>query len=165
MDLVRITDVADRLGVTKDYALRLAKRFQLELHYGARRAVSVSSADADRLSELWTPRTTQSDSHSGCRNGLGRYYLIQLMPESDTRRLKLGYTDSMPQRLADHRTTCPTLRLIKDWPCHRTWESAVTASLTRTDARSLGGEVYEADPTVLIERGNAIFSLLPDGSD
>jgi hypothetical protein len=59
---------------------------------------------------------------------VGIFYVIQLIPELDPTRLKFGYTDDIQVRLAQHRTSAPTARVVKTWPCRRTWEGTVINS-------------------------------------
>lgn len=163
MDTVRITTVVQEMGVTKDYALRLAKKMGLELHYGARRAASLLRADADRLVNEYQPRQSSrgsSDKDIGF-DGFGYFYVIQLVPEENPNRIKIGYTDNLDQRLADHRTTNPTLTLVKSWPCKRAWEQAATAGVTREGCQRIGGEVFEGEVQGFKDRAEAFFALMP----
>src|SRR2546427_1145326 len=154
MDMVSVRQVAAELDIGKDYALRLIKRraqsLGLKPHYGKRNAVSLSRADADRLIEDYRPvRLFRADAKStpgGC------FYIIQLHPEDLPNRLKIGYTDNINVRLSDHRTSAPTLKLVKCWPCRRTWEDAAKACVTREGCTAVGGEVYDGNLRDFVER-------------
>jgi len=37
-------------------------------------------------------------------------------------RVKIGFADSVEKRLAEHRTAGPTAKLLKAWPCKRSWD-------------------------------------------
>src|SRR5215831_7948891 len=133
MDSVSVKEIAQELKIGKDYALRLIKRraesLGLKPHYGKRNAVSLSRDDAHRLIQDYRPvRPFLSEAKSspgGC------FYIIQLHPEDLPNRLKIGYSDNINVRLSDHRTSAPTLKLVKSWPCKRTWEEAAKACITR----------------------------------
>jgi hypothetical protein len=163
MDMVPIKQIAGELKVGKDYALRLIKRraqsLGLKPHYGKRNAVSLSRADADRLIEDYKPvRPFPSDAKS---TPGGRFYIIQLHPEDLPNRLKIGYTDNINVRLSDHRTSAPTLKLVKCWPCRRTWEDAAKASVTREGCTAVGGEVFDGNLRDFVERAEAFFAIMP----
>lgn len=161
--MVPIKEVAGELKVGKDYALRLIKRraesLGLKPHYGKRNAVSLSRADADRLIEAYRPtRSFLSDAKStpgGC------FYIIQLHPQELPNRLKIGYMDNINVRLSDHRTSAPTLKLMKCWPCKRTWEDAAKASVMKEHCTAVGGEVFDSNLSEFVERAEAFFAIMP----
>lgn len=170
MGMVSIKEVASELGVNKDYALRLAKKrateINLKFHYGKRNALSLSREDADRLINNYRPRASAAaaTNDAGRFTGFGYFYIIQLHPEDLPTRLKIGYTDNLDVRQSDHRTNAPTLKLLKFWPCKRTWEEAAKASITRQGCRRFGGErseVFDGDIQGFVDRAEAFFSLTP----
>ena len=167
MSDVPIKLVAEALGVTKDYALRLLKRRKDELGIkpisGKRNAIFLSRKDADRLIDSYEPHRAADKvvAESEYASGFGYFYVIQLHPDDLPSRLKVGYTDNLDVRLADHRTTAPTLKLLAHFSCKRTWEDAVRSSITREGCQHVGGEVYDADPEELVRRAEAFFQLMP----
>ena len=165
MTAITITKIAAELGVNKDYALRLVKRRAAALgirpQRGPRNAVSLSREDADRLIQDYRPRSRRPSLGAGQTGGFGYFYVIQLHPDDLRSRLKIGYTDNMDVRLSDHRTAAPTLRLVKSWPCKRSWEEAAKASITRGGCRCIGGEVFDGDVREFIQRADAFFSIMP----
>jgi hypothetical protein len=95
-------------------------------------------------------------------NGNGYFYIIQLIPELDESRIKLGFASNVQNRLNSHRTAAPTAKLLKSWPCKKTWEIAAIASLTRCNCKSIGSEVYSFENIEnLILEGNRFFELMP----
>ena len=164
METVLIKAIAEKLGIVKEYALRLAKKHGFEIHYGRRNVASISKADAEKLIREYKPRRSAREALGDERSaldGFGYFYLIQLIPEEIPDRIKIGYTDSLDQRLSDHRATNPTLKLVKSWPCKRAWENAALASVTRDGCTHIGGEVYSGDVEGFTERGDAFFALMP----
>jgi hypothetical protein len=163
MDMVPIKQIAGELKVGRDYALRLIKRrterLGLKPHYGKRNAVSLSRADTARLIEDYRPvrpfRSEAKSAPSGC------FYIIQLHPEDLPNRLKIGYTDNINVRLSDHRTSAPTLKLVKCWPCKRTWEDAAKACVTKEGCSAVGGEVYDGNLSDFVERAETFFTIMP----
>jgi hypothetical protein len=91
----------------------------------------------------------------------GVFYLIQLVPELDSRRIKLGFADDITSRLSQHQTAAPTAKLVKTWACKRTWEHTVIDCLSINCSLILN-EVYECeDIPLLIEKADQLFNLLP----
>lgn len=125
MEMVPIKKIAEELGVNKDYALRLVKRRSTALglrpQRGRRNAVSLSRDDADRLIRDYRPRLPipASGNEIAKHSDFGYFYIIQLHPDDLPDRLKIGYTDNLDVRLSDHRTSAPTLELVRSWPCKR----------------------------------------------
>jgi len=98
-------------------------------------------------------------------NGNGWFYIVQLIPELDERRVKLGFAGNVAIRLSAHQTAAPTAQILKAWPCHRVWEYAAIASVTREDCQPLSNEVFIAnDLGALVERGDEFFSIMPSQS-
>lgn len=167
MEMVPIKKITEELGVNKDYALRLVKgrsaALGLRPQRGRRNAVFLSREDADRLIRDYRPRVPilAPDNESAKHRDFGYFYIIQLHPDDLPDRLKIGYTDNLGVRLSDHRTSAPTLKLIRSWPCKRTWEEAAKASITRGDCRRIGGEVFDCDAEAFVERAEAFFSIMP----
>jgi hypothetical protein len=92
----------------------------------------------------------------------GVFYVVQIAPELDPTRVKLGYADEMNARLSHHRTVAPTANLVRTWPCRRSWEGTAIDSLTREGCRLILNEVYECpDIDQLLARGDAFFGQLP----
>ena len=93
----------------------------------------------------------------------GVFYIIQLIPEFDPGRIKLGFASVVEERLSQHKTVAPTARLIKTWPCKRSWESTVMDCLSFAKCRLIRNEVFECDDLeMLINLGDKLFSILPD---
>lgn len=93
----------------------------------------------------------------------GFFYIIQLVPELDPRRIKLGFADDVSSRLGQHRTVAPTAILIKSWPCKRSWESAAIDCLAGdSSCRLIINEVFECDDIdALLQKADQFFTLLP----
>jgi len=84
------------------------------------------------------------------------------VPEALPNRVKIGYTDNLENRLSDHRTSAPTAKLIKSWPCKRSWDYAVMDCITKEGCKLVLNEVYEGDIKGFIERTDKFFELMPD---
>ena len=140
MEEISCEQIAAELGITRRHVLRQiqrrAEKLGITVIRGKRNEVFLSRADADMLINDYEPRRRSVASATSATNsseGFGFVYVIQLLPDELPLRHKLGYTDNLEQRLRDHRTAAPTLRLVKAWPCKRIWEAAAIASMTRSD--------------------------------
>jgi hypothetical protein len=91
----------------------------------------------------------------------GWFYLIQLEPDHDPGRLKVGFTTDLDGRLRHHRCSAPFAKYTKTWPCRRVWERTAIDSVT-SGLEQLHTEVFRA-PSVneVEERGDRFFSVMP----
>ena len=95
----------------------------------------------------------------------GVFYIIRLVPELDSRRLKMGFADDLASRLCQHRTAAPTAQVVASWPCKRSWETTVMDCLSGFKCRLILNEVFECDDVDgLLQLANQLFELLPDPS-
>src|SRR5262249_26034697 len=91
----------------------------------------------------------------------GVFYVVQLEPDYDPGRFKVGFTTDIDGRLRHHRCSAPFAQCVKTWPCHRTWERAAIDCLT-IGAKQLHTEVFRVDLIqVVLERGNKFFGVMP----
>lgn len=97
------------------------------------------------------------------QNEGGFFYIIQLIPELDPKRIKLGFADDVNVRLSQHRTSAPTAVVLKSWPCKRSWEGTVIDALASVGGKLILNEVYEfQDVQALLKHAEQLFVLLPD---
>jgi hypothetical protein len=92
----------------------------------------------------------------------GFFYLIQLIPEVLPNRVKLGFADNVEKRLNEHRTAAPTARLLKAWPCKRSWDYAAMDSITKGNCKLVLNEVYEGDIQGFLDRAEQFFAIMPN---
>jgi hypothetical protein len=124
--------------------------------------LALSENDAETIRELRQSQGFLSSSTPTQSNGDGHFYIIQLVPNLAPNRVKLGFAGNVQARLGAHRTAAPTAMLVKSWPCKRSWERAVIASVTRIECACIGSEVFECENLdSLIERGNGFFGVMP----
>lgn len=71
-------------------------------------------------------------------------YLIQLYPKHAPHIFKFGYTKSVSNRLNDHRTLAPTLKLVASWEGTFEIEQRIVQRLTQL-GMIIGGEVVVGD--------------------
>lgn len=128
--------------------------------------LAVSVADAESIRELCQKQGYgKLSNHVLANNEEGWFYVIQLVPELNPNRVKLGFTGSIEERLTAHRTSAPTAELVKCWSCKRSWERAAIDSITRIECKSLGYEVFECENLArLIKRADEFFAIMPQSS-
>lgn len=92
---------------------------------------------------------------------VGVLYLIQLEPDSDPGRFKLGHTTNIDERMRSHRTVAPFVSLKRKWPCRLIWEKTAIECVTQ-DCERLYTEVFRTDDIDgVIERADQFFQLMP----
>ena len=164
---VSIKKLAQRLGMDRSHA----RRYVLKLGYSFHKrrtsdsrsqltlcvpAFEAEAIGAHRANQGFTASTIVVVAD------VGVFYVIQLVPELDPRKLKLGFAESLEQRLGQHRTAAPTAKVLQAWPCERSWELTAIDALTSVGCRLILNEVFECDdPDALVQRGEAFFHMLP----
>lgn len=124
--------------------------------------LALSEEDADAMRALRARQGFAATFVAPLENGNGLFYVIQLVPDLDPLRVKLGWTGDMQGRLASHRTAAPTLELVKMWPCRKVWEIAAIDSITRIECTLILNEVYRCEDLArLAERCDQFFALMP----
>jgi hypothetical protein len=170
-EMVKIAEIARRLGVDLTTVRRLIAResdaLNLELHRGKGDILLLTKDDAERLAASYEARrgpiSLSVDSADNAKyDRYGFFYLIQLVPEALPNRVKIGFADNVDKRLAEHRTAAPTAKLLRAWPCKRSWDYAAMDSITRNSCKLVLNEVYEGDIKSFIERADTFFAIMPN---
>ena len=92
----------------------------------------------------------------------GVFYLIQLEPEHDPGRFKVGFASNLPERLRDHRCSAPFSTVVATWPCRVLWEKTAIDCVTESCER-IHTEVFRTDDISEVkERCEQFFALMPD---
>lgn len=124
--------------------------------------LALTLADAEAIRELRENQGFMTAGKVVIDNGMGWFYLIQLIPDIAPKRIKLGFASNIESRLAAHHTSAPTAKLIKAWPCKKIWERAIIDSVTRIDCQLIAGEVFDCISLIdLTQRCNNLFGLFP----
>lgn len=176
-DSVSFKEIATRLGVNQSTVMRIVQRAAPKLGITVQKGRNkgrnamwgdfLSREDTDRLVAYYeSEKSRQEDSAAAdVFQIFGFFYVIQLVPEALPNRIKIGYTDNLEQRLADHRTSAPTARIIGSWPCKRSWDYAAMDNITREGCTWVLNEVFEGSPEGFVERANAFFAVMPKAND
>jgi hypothetical protein len=167
-ELVSIWEIGKRLnidgGTVRRFAARVGDNLGVQLQRGKGDKLFMSREDADRLIAAYESRRgpVQCDvGNSEKYDRFGFFYLIQLVPEALPNRVKIGFADDAEKRLGEHRTAAPTAKLLRKWPCKRSWDYAAMDSITRDESKLVLNEVYEGEIKGFIDRGDAFFAQMP----
>ena len=171
-DLISVADAAAKIGIQRGSLFKVLKRFGLRTtkqksanHKG--QAISyISLEDFEFIVNNYT--TTNRDSKESetqnvtLQSDIGEFYLIQLEPEHDSGRFKLGFTVNISERLRSHRCSAPFADVVATWPCHLLWEKTAIDSVTQ-GCEKLYTEVFRTDDIKKVkEKCDQFFSLMPN---
>lgn len=164
-------EIADELGVSIDTVRRNVRLKKTELNITPKKQKTptskgalVSCLTSDDAEKLISFYKTKGNPESKCNNNrnYGYFYLIQLIPEFQPKRIKIGFADDVNKRFKEHQTSSPTAKLLGFWPCKRAWDQAAMDSLTRERCQLVLNEVYEGDISGFIKRAEDFFKLMPN---
>lgn len=167
-EMLGIVEIAKRLKVDGTTVRRLiakeSESLGLQVHRGKGDKTLLTKDDAEKLIVSYEARRGPISDASQNANfdRYGYFYIIQLIPEALPNRVKIGFADNAEKRLNEHRTAAPTAKLLKKWPCKRSWDYAAMDSITREECKLVLNEVYEGGINGFIERGNNFFANMPD---
>jgi hypothetical protein len=172
---IAIVDLADDLQVRKQRIFKILSRLGIrptqrrEVSRGNQNVATVTHAEAAAIrSDI--ERSSGAPSGGIARSGIlaafssddvGFFYLIQLEPDHDSGRFKVGFTMDLDGRLQKHRCSAPFARYVASWPCRRVWERAAIDCVT-VDCDQLHTEVFRTRSMELVSaRAQAFFTMMP----
>ncbi|HEY3131175.1 MAG TPA: hypothetical protein VGL91_17090 [Acidobacteriota bacterium] len=173
---IAIVDLADDLQVRKQRIFKILPRLGIrptqrrEASRGNQNVATVSQAEAIAIRaeiEKSAGRPSDNSSLSAATaafysDDVGFFYLIQLEPEHDPGRFKLGFTMDLDGRLQKHRCSAPFAQYVGTWPCKRVWERAAIDCVTNACAQ-LHTEVFRAASLEQIAAlAKSFFSIMPN---
>jgi hypothetical protein len=169
-EFITIKQLAKHINMDRSHARRYVLRLGIEpkkrrtADSGGQLALTVTSDEATYIKQK---RDEQGflGSTKPIEKEIGSFYIIQLIPELDPKRIKLGFAEDVAQRLAQHRTSAPTAVVLKSWPCKRSWENTIIDALSAVGGKLILNEVFEfIDIEKMLARADELFSLLPPPS-
>src|SRR5262249_44151531 len=130
-DGVAVVDLADELQIRKQTVFKVMKRFGIHAvkrRESDRRGQLISvirKAEADAVrdelrrttSHIRDGNSSVGDTHYFSEDS-GVFYVVQLEPDYDPGRFKVGFTTDIDGRLRHHRCSAPFAQCVKTWPCH-----------------------------------------------
>lgn len=177
---VAIVDLADDLQVRKQRIFKLLPRLGIlttqrrESSRGNQKVATVSLEEAaairnelTRSSDLLENGDSQVPRSGECgpsfffSDYVGVFYLIQLEPDHDPGRFKVGFTTEIEGRLQKHRCSAPFASVLKSWPSRRVWERAAIECVT-DGCEQLHTEVFRTvSLDAVVARAEAFFKMMP----
>lgn len=164
-------EIADELGVSVDTIRRNVRNQKKALQIEPLKQKTpsskgalvscLSSTDAEKIIRYYRSRGSSKSEVDNNRN-FGYFYIIQLIPEFQPDRVKIGFADDVKKRFKEHQTASPTAKLIGHWPCKRAWDQSAMDSITRSGCMLVLNEVYEGSIDGFIERAEQFFNIMPD---
>lgn len=165
---ISVIDAANELSVRKQYLFKIINRLGIQTakkksssHKG--QAISyITNADFDRIvNEVANSKPNNPTDNSTTQPDHGKFYLIQLEPEHDPGRFKLGFASNMRERLRSHRCSAPFAKVLKTWPCHSLWERTAIDSVTQ-GCKKIHNEIFRTtDIDSVRNRCDRFFDLMP----
>lgn len=142
--------------------LRIEKRLERSKDARGQQIAFISADDFERLKEyLVSPYSPRDASDIIDSASSGVFYLIQLEPQHDPNRFKLGFATNIEERLRSHRTAAPFSKVIKTWPCRLLWEKTAIESISRGCER-IHTEVFRGENIeTILTRCEHFFALMP----
>lgn len=166
-ELISVIEIAKTHGKHRQTIHRILKRLGVETtkmqssEARGQLATYISKADYERIrDEFNKSETTNGEDDESV--GPGVFYVIQLEPDHDPGRFKVGFATSIQDRLRQHKTAAPYSVLLNTWPCKLLWEKTAIDSVTQ-GCKRLHTEVFLTDNlNQVVERCNQFFSLMPE---
>lgn len=141
-DLISVIEAGRQLERRKSTIFKVMKRLGIEAH--KRRASGSGNQVASYLTqedflrvkeELMASGPDSDEDESDNGDGfisaeIGVFYLIQLEPEHDPLRFKVGFAANLNERLRALRCSAPFAKVLHSWPCRRLWEKTAIDCVT-----------------------------------
>ena len=172
-DLISVIDVARQHGKRRSTVFKVLRRLGVE-------PVTLKSASSkNQLVAYVTPEecervavelramanreeTADDDQPEDVATAeVGVFYLIQLEPQFDPGRFKVGFAVSLADRLRQLRCSAPFAAVVQSWPCRRLWERTAMDSVAAGCER-LHTEVFRVASLGEVQaRCERFFALMP----
>lgn len=174
-DLIAVRDIAAEHGKLKQTVFKVLKRLGIEstkqrASSGKNQLVAYITQDEyQRLSAELLVINNGTDTEDGAVEGTegctpveeGVFYLVQLEPELDPGRFKVGFAASLPERLRHLRCSAPFAAVLKSWPCRRLWEKTAIDCVS-VGCERLHTEVFRAASLdEVVVRCEGFFAIMP----
>lgn len=171
-NLISVRDIASQHGKRKQTVFKVLKRLGVETtkqrsSAGANQLIAyVTVEDYRRISVELDAISARDVSTDGSAAEVvtaesGVFYLVQLEPDLDPGRFKLGFAVGMAERLRHLRCSAPFASVVRTWPCRRVWERTAIESVS-DGCEKLHTEVFRTssiDDVVI--RCESFFAVMP----
>jgi hypothetical protein len=174
-DLISVIDLAKHYGKRKQSIFKILKRLGVEATKrqsanSRGQVIAYITSDEARLvvADLTSARSF-SESDGKTEGSIpevllaeqGVFYLLQLEPNHDSGRFKVGFATSLPERLRQLRCSAPLTTVVRTWPCKRLWEKTAIECVAEGCER-LHTEVFRTTSLEsVITQCERFFELMP----
>lgn len=174
-EMISIIDIARELGKKKQSIFKVLRRLgvtpqkrrdsgsgnQLVAYISVEDSKLVTKAFLGRSERLSTISDGTQSNDEFISSEVGVFYLIQLEPEHDPGRFKVGFAASMPERLRTLRCSAPFATVVKTWQSRRLWEKTAIDCVA-VGCEKLHTEVFRTtDLNGVIAKCQQFFDLMP----
>lgn len=173
-ELISVIDAAKQLGKYKQTLFKIIKKLKItpmkqkHSQHRGQAITCISKEEFDRIAEYFlvnqnsNRETDIGHSNEAALTDTGVFYLIQLEPNHDPGRFKVGFASTMNERLRQHRCAAPFARIIGTWPCRRLWEQTAIDCVT-ADCEKIHTEVFKTDAIENVKnKCIQFFALMPE---
>lgn len=173
---IAIVDLADDIQVRKQRIFKVVRRLGIrptqrrEPSRGNQNVATVTPNEASTIRAEIVKSSATPGADSGQALGgpavyylddVGFFYVIQLEPEHDPGRFKLGFTTDLEGRLRKHRCAAPFAQYLCSFPAKRVWERAAIDCVAN-GCEQLHTEVFRAESLEQVaNRAQSFFSMMP----
>jgi len=164
--LMSIIEIANAHGKRRQSIHKLVKQLEIEVvkrksHDARGQVISyISANDYEKLKgRIEGPDSLIVDARE---EWPGVFYIVQLEPQLDPGRFKVGFTTDLAERIRSHRTSAPFAKPMKTFPCKLLWEKTAIECITQ-GCEQLHTEVFRTDNIEeIIGQAERFFDLMPD---
>ena len=170
-NIISVIDAAAQLGTRKQQLFKIIKRLGLPTtkHRNSSHKNQVLSYitqdDFDLIVGHMAGGKSEDEENEAVSTfqvDRGVFYLIQLEPEHDPGRFKVGFASNLPERLRTHRCSAPFATVLATWPCLLLWEKTAIDCI-RQSCEKIHTEVFRTDDIAKVKaRCEQFFALMPD---
>jgi len=174
---ISVIDLASQHGMRKQTIFKILKRLGIETrkrlgdsNTNRGQAIAyITNEEARRLAdEIQSGRASKGSTHEDYASTSeailaeqGVFYLLQLEPDHDPERFKVGFATSLPERLRSLRCSAPFTKVLATWPCKRLWEKTAIECVTEGCQR-LHTEVFRTQSINAVRaKCERFFELMP----
>ncbi len=142
-EMISVIDAGKQLGRAKATVFKIMKRLGMNAlkrrDVGSKNQVVayLSLTDFERIKEELTSATSviaeevqMADFDGFISAEIGVFYLVQLEPDHDPFRFKVGFASNLNDRLRALRCSAPFSKVVKSWACRRLWEKTAIDCVT-----------------------------------
>ncbi|MGA7979063.1 MAG: GIY-YIG nuclease family protein [Chromatiaceae bacterium] len=146
----RLVDLAAELGYSPSSFRKTVRRRGFEpfkLQKGQSKPWYLSSEDAEalrrKLEDERYHRVVPEEETTP--TGLSGTYAVEVPAYDGSVRVKIGWSDSITDRLNTYRTIVPDLRVSRIWPCSAKWYEQMALTWAENNGKRVGQEIFEFD--------------------